>query len=121
MRLFLLSTLFLLQGCVGIASIHDRTDHLLPTQYGLGPAKGFLINSRFRGSCCGGDELAKNKDDLLRVFGKPDEIVNNGGVEGWRYNKNISWAVIVPQLIVPIPIGVPTGHSGVTFYFSGPT
>lgn len=113
MRFLVLSVFLSLQGCVGAEIIHDKTNHIESPNgtYLLMPTRGEYTP--------GGTLPVKTKDELQKWWGKPDAIWFDGGVEKWRYINNISWAVFMPELIVPLPIGIPTGHSSVTFTFHG--
>lgn len=104
--------LLMIQGCVGISRLHDGTEHTVRDrgEYGI----------HDRGTCCYyNGATVRTKDGLIANWGKPDRIWTENGVEKWRYYRGLSWYVVSLNLIVPIPIGVPTGHSGVTFAFNG--
>lgn len=115
MRFVILSVFALaLQGCVGVAYIHDKTTHI------VSPIGAYPVDVSQRGGYfSGAGFVVHNKDELRARWGEPDVIWFEGGSEKWRYKKNISWAVFVPELVIPIPLGVPTGHTGVTFTFQG--
>ena len=71
-----------------------------------------------RGWCCSGNELVSTKAEVKTAWGEPDKKWTEAGVEKWLYKQSsTSWAAIIPVLIFPIPLGLPTGHNATTLSF----
>lgn len=107
-----------LDGCIGVGVIHDRTVHV------ESPTGTYQLRERAAPeyyNYAGSGHPVRTKSDLRAYWGEPDSTWFDGQTEKWRYNRNISWVGFHLDLIVFIPIAVPTGHSGVTVTFQGST
>lgn len=105
----LLSTLAL-SGCVGVITIHNPTTHYDAASIKLG-GKGY---------CCSGvNDPVSTKAEIIQSWGQPDKQWTKGNSEMWQYFRDgLSWAGIMPVLVIPVPLLVPTGRHSTTFIFT---
>jgi hypothetical protein len=97
-----------LSGCVGIAFVHPKVDE--HDRFYLAARPSVLPTS------------APNttKTEATEHWGTPDKIEHVDAVrERWFYYNSLSWAGIIPMLILPIPMVIPTGHDYVELLFEG--
>ena len=61
------------------------------------------------------------KEDFLKSWGQPDEIVMKEGLEQWVYRKGLRWngIFLFPIVPIPIPLVVPVGWKEFSVEFSG--
>lgn len=111
MRAIVLGVLVaMMSGCVGVITMHN------PTRTYTGEA----VKPGGRGYCCSGSETVTRRADVEAAWGAPDRAWHEGGREFWRYRQpDLAWAAIMPVLIVPLPLGIPTGYNATTFAFDG--
>jgi uncharacterized protein YceK len=98
----------LLSGCVGVITMHN-------------PEKSYNANDvklGNRGWCCSAYQPISTKSEVLAIWGEPDKKWSEAGTEKWLYKQSsLSWAAVIPVIILPIPLGVPTGHNTTTLSF----
>ncbi len=100
----------MLSGCVGVITLHN------PTRTYTGEA----VKPGGRGYCCSGSETFTRRDDVRAAWGEPDRTWREDGRDFWYYRQpDLAWAAVMPVLIVPLPLGIPTGHNFTTFAFEG--
>jgi len=60
------------------------------------------------------------KTEATEQWGRPDKTEHVDAIrERWFYFNGLSWAGIIPMLILPIPLVIPTGHDYVELLFEG--
>lgn len=109
-NIFYINIIFslLLSGCVGVITMHNPEKSYTGSNVKLGG----------RGWCCSGYKSVSTKAEVKSAWGEPDKKWTEAGVERWLYKQSsMSWVAIIPVLVIPIPIGVPTGHNATTLSF----
>lgn len=112
-KLVLTTTLLLfplLGGCVGMSIIHPGK---------FGSIQGPNVSCKVPDSpgCMG--SIGNSCDALIRHWGDPAKTSVSGQQRRLTYKQGLSWAGIMPIVIVPIPLAVPSGHKTVTFTCDG--
>lgn len=125
----LLLIVLFLQGCIGISTI-SKKDHIInypkfqifsktkkplfkdltePLYYT--PPAGYVFNNYDR----------YYKEDILILWGEPDNRYKKDGYEYWRYKKKIGFSGIMVYAIIPIPLLLPSRYRYVTLVFKKET
>jgi hypothetical protein len=95
----------LLTGCLGLVVGTFGKHEKLTTSFAFVKGRTNLNSntSAQPGDC--------SETKIIELWGKPDEVTTNGCCKVLKYRTGISWAGVGAYLIVvPIPLGVPTGH-----------
>lgn len=72
------------------------------------PLSDYTYTKKEVGRCEGAEVIYFNKDDFLKWWGKPDEVINKpDNKEVWIYNKSDHDCGVVPAVGIPIPIVAP--------------
>jgi len=108
--LALIISITLLPGCVGIWAINNSEKTYEPEKVALGD-RGHLSLKY--------PPKRLIKAEVVDKWGDPDEKVKESSSERWVYKqKKLSWAGLMPFIIVPIPLVIPTGHNKASLTFS---
>ena len=109
--LLILLITIMLQGCVGGMVLHQNNR----TFNGVGVVNADMPPTT---SKCKNASTNENTKTIQSRYGLPTSIETNGDAETWRYKGSLGWSGIVPILVIPIPLIVPTGHRDTVLNFS---
>jgi hypothetical protein len=104
----------LTQGCIGITKYYTKTEIITDPQLtGAGKYRSvFTYNPRVSTN-----HVVLTPAVLVQKWGEP---TSHGRVppdyEVWTYRMRTGWNGIIPILIIPIPLVLPTGEKKVEFY-----
>jgi len=109
-KFILLATLpMFLSGCLGLAVGTYGKHERLTTSFALTKGK-----NSFRDFAQPGNY---SEADIIRLWGKPDEIASNDYCRVLEYHEGLSWAGVGAFVIaVPVPLLFPSGHYDNSFY-----
>lgn len=111
-KLTLIVIIFLLSGCVGVATMHNPEKKHEDLKFKL-MGRGFLFDNQE-------ENHNYSKSDVVEVWGQPDSKEVSGNVEYWRYKQGVlAWAGVIPMIVIPIPLVAPVGKNSVTLGFIG--
>jgi len=113
MKLIVLLVLItFLTGCMGVVTLGTNKETYGPNVILTGNQNKQLMKSS--------SPQQVSKEDVLKKWGEPSQKVKDGDLERWVYiQDDLSWTGIMPLLIIPIPLMIPTGHYRTSMTFSG--
>lgn len=80
--------------------------------------EGGTLSVGGRGYCCSGLREVSTQEEVLKLWGEPDKKWSQNGREKWLYyQEGLAWTMFMPIVVVPIPLGVPTGRNYATLEF----
>ena len=104
----LISFLFL-TGCVGLAVGSYGTFEYQKENFNLADKRLEQGN---------GDRKSYTKEEVISLWGKPDQVNANGGCEVLTYHDGYTWSGVGAFiLIVPVPLALPSGNDETKIYF----
>ena len=106
-RLKFIVLAFLLQGCIGLTVGTFGTTQV--------SSKRFSLGENWRETNV---SLGLTREGLIKRLGKPKRVGSYKNCETVTYSDGLSWSGVWMYLIVlPVPIGLPTGVNDTTYYF----
>ena len=99
-----------LSGCVGLAV----------GSYGTYESKrdSFKLENKRNDVNYYSESASYSKDQVISLWGEPDEISVNGSCDVLTYHDGYNWSGVGAFVfIVPIPLAVPSGHDETKIYF----
>lgn len=97
-------------SCIGMAVIHPFSYER--DKFSIYPSSKGSYNS---------ERENPTKDEVLRLWGEPDKIYLEDGIQVWKYNDGVNWIGICPIIGIPIPLILPIWQGKSEIYFDGNT
>ena len=110
-----LTAMFLLNGCIGVAVQTTRTQKFQDPSVADNARASGLGQRNFNQT----NAVDYTAAWLNAHWGKPSRISSAGDGsqdEVWAYKFDTIWSGVVPIVLIPIPILLPTGRAQVLFY-----
>jgi hypothetical protein len=107
--LIVILSFFWLTGCVGLAVGSYGTFESQKDSFHL---------TEQRNKQGYGDKVTYTKEQVISLWGEPDEITTNGSCDVLSYYDGYNWSGVGAfVLIVPIPLALPSGADETKIYF----
>ncbi|MFT6331690.1 MAG: hypothetical protein ACJAW3_000007 [Lentimonas sp.] len=99
--------MFLTQNCVGISVVAVKNAKFNTKEFHLVKKRGYFLEYW---KIPNSETKDYSKNDLLSLWGKPNKKNNIEEFEYWIYRREVGFSGIVPEIIIPLPILIPSGY-----------